>query len=438
MKLQYGFNEIDGWGAFALGEHKDKIHRRLRLMGTKVVRVFVFDKPVPDPFSEWPYFASALQAVLDIGAKPMVTFAKFHPPFDRPRNIGKFVSRCSEVLWGCIEQWGGEEVKDWFWCVWNEPNNPDIGGGVPYEEYLRIYQAVGAMALEQLGPHLKGGKLRLGGPSIDGTQRPFWMDWIARLVEDVDDRILSFVNWHMYADWRPAVPADTVTVKLWDSPDSPNGDEFKALAMAQTAQYEARAKGVGRLLEGRDILNVCGELNTIASHDEDFTQGLNRNIFGAAYYASALVHLIRGGADMEMRWTATSKRWLGSEDTYGLISIDGDPTPAALGKQLFAQHARHGDWITFPSAASGENGPVDAIVAFGDGGRRSGVFVNTSAKPLQLKSRDWDAALDTCGHVLRLDAGTGGRIVSEAHEGIVSLDGYGIAVVTNVTDTELD
>jgi hypothetical protein len=438
MKLQYGFNEIDGWGAFALGEHKDKIHRRLRLMGTKVVRVFVFDKPVPDPFSEWPYFASVLQAVLDIGAKPMVTFAKFHPPFDRPRNIARFVSRCSEVLWGCIEQWGGEEVKEWYWCVWNEPNNPDIGGGVSYEDYLRIYRAVGTMALDQLGPHLRGAKLRLGGPAIDGTQRPFWMDWIARLVEDVDDRILSFVNWHMYADWRPAAPAGTVTVKLWDSPDSPNGEVFRELAMAQTAQYEARAKGVSRLLEGRDILNACGELNTIAHHDEVFTQGLNRNIFGAAYYASALIHLIRGGADMEMRWTATSKRWLGSEDTYGLISIDGDPTPAALGKQLFAQHVRQGDWIAFPSALSRESGPVDAIVAWGDGGRRSGVFVNTSDKPRKIRTSDWDAGLARCAEMLRLDAGTGCRIVREAHEGIVSLDGYGIAVVTNATDTELD
>lgn len=438
MKLQYGFNEIDGWGAFALGEHKEKIHRRLRLMGTKVVRVFVFDKPVPDPFTEWPYFASVLQAVLDIGAKPMVTFAKFHPPFDRPRDIAKFVSRCSEVLWGCIEQWGGEEVKDWYWCVWNEPNNPDIGGDVRYEEYLRIYQAVGAMALEQLGPYLRGGKLRLGGPAIDGTQRPFWMDWIARLVNDVDDRILSFVNWHMYADWRPAVPADTVTVKLWDAPDSPNGEVFRALAMAQTAQYEARAKGVGRLLQGRDILNVCGELNTMAHHDEVFTQGLNQNIFGAAYYASVLIHLIRGGADMEMRWTATSKRWLGSDDTYGLIAIDGEPTPAALGKQLFAQHVRHGDWITFPAPASGETGPVDAVVAWDEVGRRSAVFVNTSAMPSKIRACDWDAGLAECGEMLRLDASTGNRIVREAHEGIVGLDGYGIAVVTNAADTELD
>ena len=85
----------------------------------------MFDKPVPDPIKDWHRFAAVVQAVLDVGAKPMVTFAKFHPPYDDPRNIRNFVARCSEIVWGCLEQWGGEAVKDWYWCVWNEPNNPD-------------------------------------------------------------------------------------------------------------------------------------------------------------------------------------------------------------------------------------------------------------------------------------------------------------------------
>ena len=278
-------------------------------MDTKVIRVFVFDKPVPDPFKEWHWFAAMLQAVLDCGAKPMVTFAKFPPPFDAAGNIRKFVARCSEVVWGCLEQWGGEEVRDWYWCIWNEPNNPDIGGDVTYAQYRRIYEEVGQAILGAAASRIsRDAEPMLGGPSIDGTQRAFWMDWIAQLVADFDDGMLGFVNWHMYADWRPAVPGETVNVKLWGAPDSPNGEVFKALAMAQTPQYEARAQGVARLLHGRDILNVCGELNTVAHHEQAFTLGLNQNAFGGAYYASALIHLIRGGADLEMRWTATSKQ----------------------------------------------------------------------------------------------------------------------------------
>ena len=132
------------------------------------------------------------------------------------------------------------------------------------------------------------------------------MDWIARLITEVDDRMVGFVSWHRYGDWRPAVPSATLDLEMWGSPDAPTGEVFEALLMAQTPDYEARARGVARLLKGRDILNVCGELNTISHHEQYYTLGLNQNAFGAAYYASALIHLLRGGADLEMRWTATA------------------------------------------------------------------------------------------------------------------------------------
>ena len=436
MRLRYGFNEIDGWPAFSLGEHRTRIHRRLRLMDTSVIRVFAFDKPVPDPFREWHWFSAMLQAVLDCGAKPMVTFAKFPPPYDAARNIAKFVSSCCEIVWGCLEQWGGDEVKDWYWCVWNEPNNPDIGGDVTYAQYRRIFEEVGHGILELLEPHLQGRKAMLGGPSVDGTQRAFWMDWIAQLVADVDDRMLGFVNWHMYADWRPAVPGETVDVKLWGAPDSPNGEVFKALTMAQTPQYQARAQGVGRLVYGRDILNVCGELNTVAHHEQAFTAGLNQDAFGGAYYASALIHLIRGGADLEMRWTATSKRLAsGADDTYGLMSTDGEPTPACLVKQLFAQHVRYGDCIRFPRRDAPK---VDCITAWNHAGRRSGVFVNTIAAPCTLTAPDWDDGLGDCTELLWIDAETGNAVARRPFDGSIRLDGYGMAVATNATDTEVE
>jgi hypothetical protein len=438
MKLRYGFNEIDGWASFALGDHRKRIQERMRLMDTKVVRVFAFDKPVPDPVKEWHWFAAVLQAVLDIGAKPMITFAKFHPPYNDPRNIRDFTSRCAEIAWSCIERWGGEEVKDWYWCVWNEPNNPDVGGDVSYADYRRIYEETGAAVLELLAPHLSGRKALLGGPSIDGTQRTFWLDWLAQMIADLDDRMLGFVNWHMYADWRPAVSADTVEVKLWGAPDAPNGPVFERLAIAQTPQYEARAKSVARLLQGRDILNVCGELNTVAHHEIGFTLGLNQNAFGAAYYASALIHLIRGGADLEMRWTAVSKQldWGDRDDAYGLIRVNGDPFPAALAKQIFVQHVRYGDLVHSPERPPEQHG-VDAIFAT-DGKRRSGVFVNVSPGDQALKLSEWDAGTGY-NEILRLDTSTGGKIVREPLDGTVRIKGYGLAVVSNAAaDTVID
>jgi hypothetical protein len=74
---------------------------------------------------------------------------------------------------------------------------------------------------------------------------------------------------------------------------------------------------------------------------------------------------------------------------------------------------------------------VDAIVAWNDEGRRSGVFVNTAPRRTDLTVAGWDDTLETCGTLLRVDAGTGNRVASGPFNGTIRLDGYGIAVVTN-------
>lgn len=424
MRLRYGFNEVDAWWHVSLGEHRETIRRRIQLMGTQVVRVFVFDKPVPDPVTEWHLFSGYLQSVIDAGAVPMVTFAKFHPPHDDPRNLRTYVERAKDIVWGCLEQWGAQTVRDWYWCIWNEPNNVPVGGGLTFLGYRNIYQQLAGEIHQLLAPHLDGRKARIGGPAVDGFQ-PYWLDWIARLVEEVDDALVGFVSWHHYGDWRPVVPSATIGIDLNGSPDAPGGASYEALLMAQTPEYEARARAVARVLAGRDILNVCGELNTVVHHDHRYVGGLNQNAFGAAYYASALIHLLRGGADLEMRWTAT-----GNDDAYGLITMDAKPTPAGLAKQIFAQTVRYGDWLRFP-AYRPEVPNIDAVVAWSDDGRRGGVFVNTGPNTCELTVRDWDPDLRHCETVLWIDAHTGNRLARKAFDGVIRLEGYGVAVATN-------
>ena len=49
MRLRYGFNEINGWWHMSRGAHNAEVRRHLRLMDTKIIRIFAFDQPVPDP-----------------------------------------------------------------------------------------------------------------------------------------------------------------------------------------------------------------------------------------------------------------------------------------------------------------------------------------------------------------------------------------------------
>jgi hypothetical protein len=425
MKMRYGFNEIYGWWHLSQGESREAIQHRLRLMDTKVVRIFVFDQPVPDPFKDWHSFEGVLQTVLDIGAKPMVTFAKFPPPYDKPKNIKDFVARASEVVWSCIERWGGEEVSQWYWGIWNEPNNLIVGGDLNFSQYRQIYDALSDEILRQLAPYLGARNALIGGPAIDGTHRAYWMDWIARLLSEVDAKRVGFVSWHRYGDWRPAVPSKSLGLQMWGSPDSPNGEAFEALLLAQTPTYESHAQGVARLLEGHHALNVCGELNTMSHHEYYYTLGHNQNLLGAAFYASALIHLIKGGADLELRWTATAH-----SDAYGLIYQDGKPSPAALAKQLFAQHVRFGDELIFPARCF-DLPKVDAIIARGEGGRISAVFVNSAREAITIAPQEISEELESCDSLFRLDASTGDKVVPERLRGEFTLNGYGIGVITN-------
>jgi len=227
--------------------------------------------------------------------------------------------------------------------------------------------------------------------------------------------LIGFVDWHRYADWRNTgengAPADEAT--------------YRALMMSQAPDYECRAHTIGRLLYGRDILNICGELNTHSHYTEPVRTRFNHSMFGAAFYTAALLSLMRGGAYAEMFWT-------GTEDGggYGMLGKHGEPRPVFHAKRLCAQYIRHGDWISFPLHEL--NPALDAVLAHGLAGRRSALMVHLRDAAATYRISDLDGHLDECHTLLKIDAGTGNQVIETACSGTVSFEGYGVAVVTNV------
>jgi Glycosyl hydrolases family 39 len=414
MQLRYGVNETDSWWHFALGPKREQIWARLREMDTRIIRIFLFDKNAPDPVTDWHLFASYIQAVLNVGAIPMVTFAKFPRPVDDPRAVRWFANRCADVVWSCIEEWGGETVRDWYWCIWNEPNNTWISGGLSFEQYRCIYEEVAQRILRWLSPFLEGQKLQLGGPSVEGFD-PFWMDWIWRFVNEIDHSLVGFVNWHLYADWREhgekGAPRD--------------GLVHRNLIMFQTQEYESRARAVANLLGKDEILNVCGEWNAHSNPLPHVRARFNQTLFGAAYGASALLHLMRGDADAEMLWT-------GTDDAcgYGVLDKDARPTPLFYAKALCAQYIRVGDWISFPLAA-GTIPNVDVVAARGEDGRQSALLVHLKDEMATYALSELAGDAGDYRTLLKIDGGTGNQVMETSCNGTVSFNGYGVAVVTN-------
>lgn len=415
MQMLYGVNQADQCADFAIGAASARIQARLREVDTRLIRLFLFDKGAPDPVTEWPMFASYVQAVLNVGAIPMITFAKLNRPLDDPRAVRWFANQCADVVWNCIEHWGGEVVRDWYWCVWNEPNNAWISGPVSFEQYRRIYEEVARGTLCWLAPYLNGRKLLIGGPAIEGFQ-PFWWDWAWRFVNEIDNKLIGFLDWHRYADWRNygenGAPSDKAA--------------HQGLIMSQAPDYEFRARAIGRLLEGRDILNICGELNTHSHYTEPVRAHFNQTIFGAAFYTTAVLHLMRGGVFAEMFWT-------GNEDRggYGMMNKHGEPWPVFYAKKLCAQYVRHGDWVSFPALRHSDSA-VDIVVARSEDGRLSGLLVHLRDGVATYPVAEFDSRLADCDILLKIDDGTGNQIVQATCNGMVRFDGYGVAVVTTV------
>src|SRR5215467_11090653 len=90
MQMCYGINQADACQAFALGESAGRIQQNLREIDSRIIRLFLYDKGAPDPVTEWPTFASYVQAVLKTGAKPMITFAKMHKPVNDLSAVDEF------------------------------------------------------------------------------------------------------------------------------------------------------------------------------------------------------------------------------------------------------------------------------------------------------------------------------------------------------------
>jgi hypothetical protein len=329
-----------------------------------------------------------------------------------------FANQCSDVAWSCIEQWRGDNVRDWYWCVWNKTNCEWIGGGLSFEQYRRIYEEVAAGVLHWLTPHLAGRKALIGGPSVDGFQ-PFWLDWLWLFVNEIDNSLIGFVDWHCYGDWREhgerGAPLDPAT--------------HHALLVAQTTEYEIRARAIARILGERDILNICGELNAHSHVGTDVRVRFNHSIVGATFYASALLYLMRAGVDAEMFWIGTEQ-----SGGYGLMGRHGEPKPAFHAKRLIARHVRYGDRISFP-VQDQRAAEVNVIVSRGDDGRRSAVLVHLQDVPAVYRISELAPGLEDCHALLKLDRGTAHQVEQARFDGIVAFEGFGVAVVTNAAST---
>jgi xylan 1,4-beta-xylosidase len=147
------------------------------------------------------YIDAVYDAILKIGMKPFVelgfmpqalasgskTIFWWKGDVTPPKDYNKWEELVRSLVRHWTERYGVEEVRQWYFEVWNEPNLDSFWSGTQ-AEYFRLYE-VTARAIKSVSPDF-----RVGGPATAGN------GWIPETIAFVTKNKvpLDFVSTHDY------------------------------------------------------------------------------------------------------------------------------------------------------------------------------------------------------------------------------------------------
>ncbi len=114
----------------------------------------------------------------------------YHPIISPPKDWSKWGDLISHFAQHVVDRYGIDEVSQWYFEVWNEPNL-DFWAGDPKEEtYYKLYD-IAAQAIKAVNS-----RLRVGGPA---TAQAAWVD---RFIQHVTQNKVptDFVSTHVYGN----------------------------------------------------------------------------------------------------------------------------------------------------------------------------------------------------------------------------------------------
>ncbi len=125
-----------------------------------------------------------------LAAEPIFQSFWYTPNVSPPKDWGKWDDLISQFARHLIDRYGIDEVSQWYFEVWNEPNL-DFWAGNPKEQtYFQLYDST-AKTLKQVDA-----RLRVGGPA---TAQAAWVDRFLRHA--VEDNVpVDFVSTHVYGN----------------------------------------------------------------------------------------------------------------------------------------------------------------------------------------------------------------------------------------------
>ena len=166
--------------------------------------MFVFHRENGQDIYNFQYVDDLFDRLLAIGVRPFVELS--FNPIDPPGPFRQFWWRANatppsdNATWAelvqrlvrhCIRRYGIDEVRKWYFEVWNEPNLQAFFHGGNQKIYFDLYRAT-ALAIKQIDP-----QLRVGGPATSNFHPP--PGSVARSAAPEDIEALN---------WQPVWVAD--------------------------------------------------------------------------------------------------------------------------------------------------------------------------------------------------------------------------------------
>jgi xylan 1,4-beta-xylosidase len=194
-----------------------------------------------NPVYNFAYVDQIYDGLLKNGVRPVVEIGfmpkklAFNPdalhPFwykqnvSPPKSMERWDGLITALARHLIERYGEEEVAQWYFEVWNEPNI-DFWNGIPRQEsYFDLYDHT-ARALKGVNS-----RMRVGGPA---TAAAAWVDDFLKHTSEKQIPV-DFVSTHAYAD-------DTVENLFATHEDMPMGDRVCRAVSKVRGQMEAAGK----------------------------------------------------------------------------------------------------------------------------------------------------------------------------------------------------
>ena len=267
---------------------------------------------------EWLYSFFNVDQIFDfllsIGMKPFVelsfmpddlasgskTAFHYRANVTPPKDHGEWAALIDKIVRHWIDRYGADEVRRWFFEVWNEPNL-DVFGPASQEEYFRFYRTTAA-AIKAVDA-----ALRVGGPA---TAASAWVgDFVA--FADANGVAADFISTHQY-------PTDAF--------GSPGDDTETQLSKSERGVMREKAQDVRREAAGRPVYYTEWSTSSNprdALHDQPF----------AAAFATFIVMNVDDVVDGYSWWTFSDifdeNEMPGTpfEGGFGLLSIHGIAKP---------------------------------------------------------------------------------------------------------------